>query len=91
MLRVQKGTISVQPESVKRRKKSSSKGRKVLPQGKVSHIIPQKVINRKREHKLSKNVIQNEPPAKKHSKTMLSTSRNTVIINKPKAGAKKEN
>ena len=43
MRRVQKRIIFVQPESAKRRK-CSFKGRKALPQGNSSCIIPEKVV-----------------------------------------------
>ena len=90
--RVQKGTIFVQPESVKRRE-CSFKGRKALSQGKSSCIVPEKVATRKREHKISTNVRKNEPAAKKHFKTMLSTTGNTVTVESQKLdfiGEKKE-
>ena len=90
--RVQKGTIFVQPESVKRRE-YSFKGRKALPQGKSSCIIPEKVVTRKREHKISKNVQKNEPACKKHFQTMSSTTGNTVTVESQKLdfiGEKKE-
>ena len=80
--RVQKGTIFVQPESVKRRE-YSFKGRKALPQGK-SCIIPEKVVTRKREHKISKNVQKNEPACKKHFETISSTTGNTVTVESQK-------
>ena len=83
MRRVEKATISVQTESLKK-VQCSFRNHKALPQGKSSCIIRQKVVTRKREHKLSTNIIKNDPAAKKHSKTMLSTTHNTVTVQSQK-------
>ena len=74
MRRIQKGKISVQPESVKRRK-SKLKGKKALPKGGHSEMLPAKETTKKRVHCFAKNVEMNEPVAKKHAKTMMSCSR----------------
>ena len=86
--RSQKHKIPVQPEAVKRRKMSSSKGKQVLKKGgnqakSISNIVPVKTLSsKKREHKFSLNVKENKAVPKKAGRTMLSQTKTYNVIEK---------
>ena len=80
--RAQQNQIGVQPASQSRRKKKNG-SRKSVPKGRsasslTSSDLPVPIENRKREHVLAKNIEDNVPSAKKHSKDMKSRSRPVV-------------
>ena len=84
--RAQKRKIHVQPEAVKRRKKSSSKGRGELKKGgthnKVLSNIPvRQMQGKKRVHNISENVRDNKPVSKKAGRTMLSKTKTVLVTN----------
>ena len=69
--RAQRCKIGVQPSAVIRRK-SKGKGRKALPVGKVSELLPVKTTAKKRKHDLAGNVRQNLAQGVTHSQLMKS-------------------
>ena len=83
-----RGRIKVQPAAVSRRRVFNGSRQKQDSSRKRKLDLPHRKQNKKRPHKLSENIANNELPAKKAGRTMTSVTR--CIVKKKKAAKKVE-
>ena len=69
-----KGKIKVQPAAVSRRRHKNGSRQKVDKSRKRKLELPNRKLTVKREHKLSKLIESDKPPAKKAGRTMISVT-----------------